>query len=199
MRVRADLHPHHRHDPRRLTRRRAITQPNPPSWKDTHTLMANETTLTVIGNLTGDPEVRFLDSGAAMAKFTVASTPRTFDKNSNEWKDGEAMFLACTAWRQLAENTAESLTKGTRVVVTGRLRQHHWDTPEGEKRSMFQLDVEEIGPSLKFATAKVTKATRANNAGGGNGATPPDDPWATASRTAPTGTAGGGFSDEPPF
>jgi len=162
--------------------------------------MANETTLTLIGNLTGDPEVRFLESGVAMAKFTVASTPRTFDKTSNQWMDGEAMFLNCTAWRQLAENVAESLTKGIRVVVTGRLRQHHWDTPEGEKRSMFQLDVEEIGPSLKFATAKVTKATRSNGsaAGGSNGAAPADDQWASASRTAPSGTAGG-FGDEPPF
>jgi single-strand DNA-binding protein len=159
--------------------------------------MANETTLTLIGNLTGDPEVRFLPSGAAMAKFTVASTPRTFDKTSNEWRDGEAMFLNCTAWRQLAENVAESLIKGARVMVTGRLRQHHWDTPEGEKRSMFQLDVEEIGPSLKFATAKVTKAARSNG-GGSNGAVPTDDQWASASRTAPSGTAGG-FGDEPPF
>ena len=162
--------------------------------------MSNDTTLTVVGNLTADPEVRFLDSGAAMAKFTIASTPRTYDKTSNEWRDGEPMFLTCTAWRQLAENAAESLTKGTRVVVTGRLRQHHWENEQGEKRSMFQLDVEEIGPSLKFATAKVTKATRSNNAGGGasNGAAPADDQWATASRTAPTGSAGG-FSEEPPF
>ena len=160
--------------------------------------MANETTLTLIGNLTGDPEVRFLDSGAAMAKFTIASTPRTFDKNANEWKDGEAMFLNCTAWRQMAENVTESLTKGTRVVVTGRLRQHHWENEQGEKRSMFQLDVEEIGPSLKFATAKVTRAGRSSN-GTSNGAALADDPWATASRTAPTGSAGGGFGDEPPF
>ena len=149
--------------------------------------MANETTLTVIGNLTGDPEVRFLDSGAAMAKFTIASTPRTLDKTSNEWKDGEAMFLSCTAWRQLAENITESLTKGTRVVVTGRLRQHHWENEQGEKRSMFGLDVEEIGPSLKFATAKVTKATRSNNGGDGGGtvAAPADSPWETASPNAP--------------
>jgi single-strand DNA-binding protein len=168
------------------------------SRKD-NTTMAGETTLTVIGNLTGDPEVRFLDSGAAMAKFTIAATPRTYDKTSNEWKDGEAMFLACTAWRQLAENTAESLTKGTRVVVTGRLRQHHWENEQGEKRSMFQLDVEEIGPSLRFATARVTKAQRGNS-GVSNGAAPADGPWATASRTAPTGSGGGGqFSEEPPF
>jgi len=153
--------------------------------------MANETVITVTGNLTADTELRFLDSGAALARFTVASTPRTFDKATNQWSDGEPLFLTCTAWRQLAENVTESLTKGTRVVVTGRLKQRHWETPEGEKRSAFGLDVDEIGPSLRFATAKVQRATRASN-----GATPPDDPFATAG-TAP---AGAGFaSDEPPF
>jgi single-strand DNA-binding protein len=157
--------------------------------------MANETVITVTGNLTADPELRFLDSGAALARFTVASTPRTFDKASGQWSDGEPMFLTCTAWRQLAENVANSLDKGTRVVVTGRLKQRHWETPEGEKRSAFGLDVEEVGPSLRFATAKVTRATRTGGAAS-NGATPPDDPFATAS-TAP---AGAGFgSDEPPF
>jgi len=158
-----------------------------------HTVMANETVITVTGNLTADPELRFLESGAALARFTVASTPRTFNKDTNQWVDGEAMFLTCTAWRQLAENTAESLTKGARVIVTGRLKQRHWETPEGEKRSMFGLDVDEIGPSLRFATAKVQKATRASNSAA------PDDPWMSASTTAPAGVGAGAASDEPPF
>jgi len=156
--------------------------------------MANETVITITGNLTDAPELRFLESGAALARFTVASTPRTFNKDTNQWVDAEAMFLTCTAWRQLAENAAESLTKGARVIVTGRLKQRHWENPEGEKRSMFGLDVDEVGPSLRFATAKVHKATRASN-----GTPAPDDPWTSASTTAPASVGAGAASDEPPF
>src|SRR5258708_2099075 len=129
--------------------------------------MAGETVITVVGNLTDDPELRFTPSGAAVASFTVASTPRTFDKNSNEWKDGDALFLRCSIWRQAAENVAESLTKGMRVVVQGRLRQRSYETREGENRTVVELDVEEVGPSLKYATAKVTKAARGGGGGGG--------------------------------
>jgi single-strand DNA-binding protein len=131
--------------------------------------MAGETVITVIGNLTDDPELRFTPSGAAVANFTVASTPRTFDKNSNEWKDGDALFLRCSIWRQSAENVAESLTKGMRVVVSGRLRQRSYQTKEGENRTVVELEVEEIGPSLKYATAKVTKANRPGGGGGQGG------------------------------
>jgi single-strand DNA-binding protein len=131
--------------------------------------MAGETVITVIGNLTDDPELRFTPSGAAVANFTVASTPRSFDKNSNEWKDGDALFLRCSIWRQSAENVAESLTKGMRVIVSGRLRQRSYQTKEGENRTVVELDVEEIGPSLKYATAKVTKANRPGGGQGGPG------------------------------
>src|SRR5690348_10505487 len=131
--------------------------------------MAGETVITVVGNLTDDPELRFTPSGAAVASFTVASTPRTFDKNSNEWKDGDALFLRCSIWRQAAENVAESLTKGMRVVVQGRLRQRSYETREGEKRTVVELDVEEVGPSLKYATAKVTKSSRGSGGGGFGG------------------------------
>jgi single-strand DNA-binding protein len=137
--------------------------------------MAGDTVITVIGNLTDDPELRFTPSGAAVANFTVASTPRTFDRQTNEWKDGDALFLRCSIWRQAAENVAESLTKGMRVIVNGRLRQRSYQTKEGENRTVVELDVEEIGPSLKYATAKVTKANRngggqqsGGNGGGGN-------------------------------
>src|ERR1700712_3304811 len=119
--------------------------------------MAGETIITVVGNLTADPELRFTPSGAALASFTIASTPRSFDRNTNEWKDGEALFLRCSLWRQAAENVAESLQKGMRVVVTGRLKQRSYDTKEGEKRTVIELEVEEIGPSLKYATAKVNR------------------------------------------
>ncbi|WP_194921798.1 single-stranded DNA-binding protein, partial [Catenulispora rubra] len=122
--------------------------------------MAGETVITVVGNLTDDPELRFTPSGAAVANFTVASTPRTLDRQTNEWKDGDALFLRCSIWRQAAENVAESLTRGMRVIVSGRLRQRSYETKEGEKRTVVELDVEEIGPSLKYATAKVTKANR---------------------------------------
>ncbi len=123
--------------------------------------MAGETLVTVIGNLTTDPELRFTPSGAAVANFTVASTPRTFDRESGAWRDGEAMFLRCSLWRQYAENVAESLGRGARVVVQGRLRQRSYDTKEGEKRTVTELDVDEIGPALRYATAKVTKLSRA--------------------------------------
>ncbi len=162
--------------------------------------MAGETIITVVGNLTADPELRFTPSGAAVANFTVASTPRTLDKNTNEWKDGEALFLRCSVWRQAAENVAESLQRGMRVVVQGRLKQRSYETKEGEKRTVVELDVDEIGPSLKYATAKVNRTSRGSNSGGGGGfgssgsQGASDDPWATAA-AAPSG----GFSEEPPF
>ena len=131
--------------------------------------MAGETVITVIGNLTADPELRFTPSGAAVANFTVASTPRTFDRQSQEWKDGEALFLRCNVWRQVAENVAESLTRGSRVIVSGRLKQRSFDTKEGEKRTVIELEVDEIGPSLRYATAKVTSASRGEGGGGFGG------------------------------
>ena len=140
--------------------------------------MAGETQITTIGNLTGDPELRFTPQGVAMVKFTVASTPRVFDRDKNEYRDGDPLFLNCTAWRDLAEHVAESLAKGTRVVVSGRLKLSRWETPEGEKKSMHVLDVDEVGPSLRFATATVQKMSRAK--AGGDGFTPadaPDDAW----------------------
>lgn len=129
--------------------------------------MAGDTPITVVGNLTADPELRFTPSGAAVANFTVASTPRTFDRQTNEWKDQETLFMRCSIWREAAENVAESLTRGTRVVVTGRLVARSWDTPEGEKRTVMEMQAEEVGPSLKYATAKVTKAQRGSGGGGG--------------------------------
>jgi single-strand DNA-binding protein len=184
--------------------------------------MAGETVITVVGNLVDDPELRFTPSGAAVANFRIASTPRTFDKQSNEWKDGDSLFLSCAVWRQAAENVAESLQKGMRVVVTGRLKSRQYETREGEKRTVFEIDVEEVGPSLKYATAKVTRASRS---GGGGGYSAPqgggqqsggggDDPWATPAaqgggQAAPAPQGGGGGqdpwgapgvgSDEPPF
>ena len=166
--------------------------------------MAGETVITVVGNLTADPELRFTPSGAAVASFTIASTPRTFDRNSNEWKDGEALFLRCSIWRQAAENVAESLQRGMRVIASGRLKQRSYETREGEKRTVIELDVEEIGPSLKYATAKVNRTQRGSSSGGGFGASgsdsgsfsgggPSDDPWGSAPPSS------GGFSDEPPF
>lgn len=155
--------------------------------------MAGDTVITVVGNLTDDPELRFTSSGAAVANFTVASTPRFFDKQSNEWKDGDALFLRCSIWRQAAENVAESLTKGARVVVQGRLKQRSYETREGERRTVYELDVDEVGPSLRYATAKVTKVTRSGTGGSFGSsapASPPaDDPWTSA---APA-------DDEPPF
>src|SRR5262249_43447952 len=160
--------------------------------------MAGETVVTVVGNLTADPELRFTPSGAAVASFTVASTPRTFDRNSNEWKDGEALFLRCSIWRQAAENVAESLQRGMRVVAQGRLKQRSYETREGEKRTVVEMDVEEIGPSLKYATAKVNRTPRGSPGGGfggsgSDGGAPNDDPWGSAP------PASGGYSDEPPF
>ncbi|HEX6341906.1 single-stranded DNA-binding protein [Umezawaea sp.] len=168
--------------------------------------MAGETTITVVGNLTADPELRFTQSGAAVASFTVASTPRTFDKASGEWKDGDALFLRCNVWRQVAENVAESLTRGSRVLVSGRLRQRSFETKEGEKRTVVELEVDEIGPSLRYATAKVNKVSRGGGEGGGfgggssaprGGGAPADDPWGSA--PAASNSGGGGFADEPPF
>ncbi len=179
--------------------------------------MAGDTVITVVGNLTADPELRFTPSGAAVANFTVASTPRTFDKNSNEWKDGEALFLRCSVWRQAAENVAESLTRGTAVIVQGRLKQRSYETKEGEKRTVYELDVDEVGPSLRWATAKVTKASRGGGnggysgggQGGGNGSgggSQDNDPWASsapasssAAGASSAGASSGGWSDEPPF
>jgi len=171
--------------------------------------MAGETTITVIGNLTDDPELRFTPSGAAVAKFRIASTPRTLDRASGEWKDGEPLFLACSVWRQVAENVAETLQRGARVIVTGRLRQRSYETREGEKRTVYELEVDEIGPSLRYATAKIQKMSRSGGSGGGGGFGGgggggakegggfADDPWATAS--TPAGGSGGNFDDEPPF
>ncbi len=144
--------------------------------------MAGETPITVVGNLTADPELRFTPSGAAVANFTVASTPRTFDRQTNEWKDGEALFLNCSVWRQAAENAAESLTRGMRVIVSGRLKARSYETREGEKRTVFEIEVEEVGPSMKYATAKVTKTSRSGGGGGGGGfqSGGGDDPWASS-------------------
>ena len=157
--------------------------------------MAGDTVITVVGNLTGDPELRFTPAGAAVANFTIASTPRTFDRQANEWKDGDTLFMRCSIWREAAENVAESLTKGTRVIAQGRLVQRSYETREGEKRTVVELQVEEIGPSLKYASAKVTRAQRSGgNGGGSGGGAPADDPWATA---GPASTSS--FADEPPF
>ncbi|UFU06502.1 single-stranded DNA-binding protein [Ruania halotolerans] len=179
--------------------------------------MAGDTVITVIGNLTADPELRFTPSGAAVANFTIASTPRQFDRQSNEWKDGDTLFMRCSIWREAAENVAESLTKGMRVVAQGRLVQRSFETREGEKRTVVELQVDEVGPSMRYATAKVTRAQRGGGGGGGfgggnsgggggfsggnqgggfgggqggSGGGQADDPWATG---------GSSFGDEPPF
>lgn len=143
--------------------------------------MSGETVITVVGNLTGDPELRFTPSGAALASFTIASTARSFDRASNEWKDGETLFLRCSIWRQAAEHASESLTRGMRVIAQGRLKQSSYDTSEGEKRTVVELDVEEVGPSLRYATAKVTRSQRATDEA------PADDPWAQEPVGAGTG------------
>jgi len=182
--------------------------------------MAGDTQITVVGNLVDDPELRFTPSGAAVANFRIASTPRTFDRQANEWKDGEALFLSCSVWRQAAENVAESLQKGMRVVVQGNLRSRQYETREGEKRTVFEIQVDEVGPSLKYATAKVTRTQRSGGSsygggqqGGGQAGPSDNDPWATPQASAPQGGApqGGGApaadpwatpgvsSDEPPF
>ena len=184
--------------------------------------MAGDTIITIVGNLTNDPELRFTPSGAAVANFTVASTPRSFDRNSNEWKDGETLFMRCSVWREAAENVAESLTRGTAVIVSGRLQSRTFETKEGEKRTVIELACDEVGPSLRRATAKVTKAQRGGgggfsggggaqggNAGGGGqqggqggwsgapaaGNTQADDPWATgpSGGSSSGGSSGGGF------
>ena len=162
--------------------------------------MAGETTFTVIGNLVDDPELRFTPSGAPVANFRIASTPRTFDRQTNEWKDGDTLFLSCAVWRQAAENVAESLQRGMRVIVQGRLKSRQYETREGEKRTVFEIDVEEVGPSLRSASAKVTKTTRSGGgggysgggggggySGGGGQSAPADDPWAS-----PAPAQGGG-------
>jgi single-strand DNA-binding protein len=170
-------------------------------------MAAGDVTITVVGNLTDDPELRFTPSGAAVAKFRVASTPRFLDKQTNEWKDGEPLFLSCNVWRQAAEHVAESLQRGARVIVTGRLRQRSYETREGEKRTVMELEVDEIGPSLRYATAKVQKMARSSGnggfgsgggsrGGGGGGGDFADDPWASA---APAGGSSGSFDEEPPF
>jgi single-strand DNA-binding protein len=179
--------------------------------------VAGDTTITLVGNLVADPELRFTPSGQAVANFRVASTPRVLDKASNEWKDGEGLFLTVTVWRTLAENCAESLVKGSRVIVQGRLKQRTYETREGEKRTVYEIDAEDVGPSLLRATAKVARTSRegagagagggssyggggggsgsgSGSAGGssGGGSAGASDPWST-------GGSGGGFSDEPPF
>ncbi|MFE2426330.1 single-stranded DNA-binding protein [Streptomyces sp. NPDC059373] len=178
--------------------------------------MAGETVITVVGNLVDDPELRFTPSGAAVAKFRVASTPRTFDRQTNEWKDGESLFLTCSVWRQAAENVAESLQRGMRVIVQGRLKQRSYETTQGEKRTVYELDVDEVGASLRSATAKVTKtagggASRGGQggggysgggggqggswgggSGGGQGGAPADDPWATSAPAGGGQGSGGG-------
>jgi single-strand DNA-binding protein len=165
--------------------------------------LAGETIITVVGNLVSDPELRFTPSGAPVANFRIASTPRTFDKQTNAWKDGEGLFLSCSVWRQAAENVAESLQKGMRVIVQGRLVQRSYDTKEGEKRTVVELQVDEIGPSLTFATAKVNRTQRSGAASGSGGfgnapAASSDDPW---SSPAPASSTGGswGSDTEPPF
>jgi single-strand DNA-binding protein len=161
--------------------------------------MAGETVITVIGNLTADPELRFTPSGHAVANFTVASTPRTFDRQAQEWKDGEALFLRCSVWREQAENVAESLVRGSRVVVSGRLTQRSWDDKEGNKRTTVELQADEVAPSLRYAQATVRKAARAGAGSGGNGGggfggggrQQQADPWTSGGYSGP--------SDEPPF
>jgi single-strand DNA-binding protein len=174
--------------------------------------MAGETVITVVGNLVDDPELRFTPSGAAVARFRVASTPRTFDRQTNEWKDGESLFLTCSVWRQAAENVAESLQRGMRVIVQGRLRQRSYEDREGVKRTVYELDVDEVGASLRSATAKVTKASGGGRSGQGGGSwgggsgggqqgggqqgggAPADDPWATSAPAGGgQGSGGGGW------
>ncbi|MEF2976364.1 single-stranded DNA-binding protein [Subtercola sp. YIM 133946] len=177
--------------------------------------MAGETVITVVGNLTGDPELRYTQNGLAVANFTIASTPRTFDRASNDWKDGEALFLRASVWREFAEHVAGSLTKGARVVATGRLRQRSYETKEGEKRTSIELEVDEIGPSLRYATAQVTRASSGaapggrGQFGGGNGGGQVgggDEPWAASAPSSANSSGGadvwntpGSYSDETPF
>lgn len=162
--------------------------------------MAGETLVTVIGNLVDDPELRFIPSGAAVASFRIASTPRTFDKQANEFKDGDALFLSCSVWRQAAENVAESLTKGMRVVVHGRLKQRSFEAKEGEKRTVVELEVEEVGPSLKYATAKVTRAAKGQSGQSQPRQQPAGDPWDAPATPKPDPWGAPSVpNDEPPF
>lgn len=154
--------------------------------------MANDTTITVIGNLTADVDLRYTQSGAPVASFTVASTPRTFDKARNEFVDGDTLFLRCSIWREAAENVAESLTKGTRVIVSGRLVQRSYETREGEKRTVYELQVDEVGPSLRYASAKATRTQRQGGGQQQRGGQAQEDPWATQGGAS-------SYSDEPPF
>jgi single-strand DNA-binding protein len=158
-------------------------------------MAAGDTVITIVGNLVDDPELRFTPSGAAVAKFRIASTPRYLDKTTNEWKDGDSLFLSCNVWRQAAENVAESLQRGMRVIVQGRLKQRSYETKEGEKRTVFEVEVDEVGPSLRNATAKVAKTGRGNGPSQASTAST-EDPWASASGSwgAPAGAM-----DEPPF
>jgi len=180
-------------------------------------MAAGDTVITVVGNLVNDPELRFTPAGQPVATFRVASTPRFMDRTTNEWKDGDSLFLTCNVWRQAAENAAESLTRGMRVIVMGRLKQRSYETKEGEKRTVYEVEVDDVGPSLRNASAKVNRASRSsgeggfgggNRGGGGNGSysggqgsssggasssSRNEDPWAS------DGAAGGGYSDEPPF
>ncbi len=158
--------------------------------------MAGDTVITVIGNLTADPELRFTPSGAAVANFTIASTPRAFDKATNEWKDGDALFLRCSLWRQPAENAVESLQRGTRVIAQGRLKQRSYETKEGEKRTVIELEVEEIGPSLRYGTAKVSRSAPTGGGSSHAAPAPERDPWASTSSSSGDSTHG---YDEPPF
>ena len=172
--------------------------------------MAGDTTITIVGNLVGDPELRYTPTGQAVANFRIASTPRFMDRTTNEWKDGDSLFLSCNVWRQAAENVAESLQRGMRVIVQGRLRQRSYETKEGEKRTVYEIEVDEVGPSLRNASAKVTKSQRSSGGFGGGGAgqggqggygggsgRPAEDPWASDSRGGSAGE--GGYTDEPPF
>ncbi|MEU9888578.1 single-stranded DNA-binding protein [Sphaerisporangium sp. NPDC051011] len=154
-------------------------------------MAAGDTTITIVGNLVDDPELRFTPSGQAVARFRIASTPRFMDRQTNEWKDGESLFLTCNVWRQAAENVAESLQRGMRVILQGRLRQRSYETKEGEKRTVYEVEVDEVGPSLRNATCKVNKTARQGGGGGGGGFGGGDDPWASATPTPPGG--GGGF------
>ncbi|MFD2675057.1 single-stranded DNA-binding protein [Gulosibacter bifidus] len=187
--------------------------------------MAGDTIITVVGNLTADPELRYTPNGLAVANFTIASTPRVYDRQSNEWKDGEALFLRASVWREYAEHVASSLTKGQRVIAQGKLKQRSYETREGEKRTSVELDIDEIGPALRYATAQVTRSTGGGNFGGGQGrnnevqgqAAPQsrpqaDEPWGSSAGRQPQsnfgggaggwaapGAGAGGYDDEPPF
>jgi single-strand DNA-binding protein len=171
--------------------------------------MAGETIITVVGNLTADPELRYTQNGLPVANFTIASTPRNFDRQANEWKDGEALFLRASVWREFAEHVAGSLTKGSRVIATGRLKQRSYETREGEKRTAIELEVDEIGPSLRYATAQVTRAAGGGGQSrGGAQAQVADEPWSTPGSSNAGGNAGGGgdawaapgaYGDDTPF